>query len=574
MLEDFTRMLDKTGEGGEVAADFVVKDPAMMVALRGSGTSLEAQSQSYLHQTAARNWGEMAGSIKAKLNPAAPETVTEAAADAHAAAKGFRKMSPVVAERSKKFLGDDVYLPNDIADMMERHFAIDASPQLKSQLGEAFKGVNNWWKGATLGVRLPFHVRNYATMVYMNFAAGMTNPVDHVTSLALSHKLENAVATMAKTEGKWSAKNLKGAFWDSVVVDASGNTHTWRDLVGAMQKNGVHGSGLWGVEGAAIQGAAHKPGTVNPLSTRNHLMRLGFNLGRKVENTGRGQLFLHKVLNEGLDYRSAAKEVAKWHFDYNDLTTFEDDIRNYMFPFYAWSRKNLPIQASLTLTRAPLVTWLDKARERYEYDGTPVDYYGVEKWMKDSLPIRVAWDEESKSGYYFMMKNWVPAADLQEIFQPMDLALDMATPVIKLPFEIGSNYSKFFDPKIERYPGQTRTLWGIEMGAKSQYALRTVGFLSWTDQLAQAAGVDQAIHKGLYGTPMPEKETDATGKTLFTAGAPWLRAATGLKIYGDKPAEVMMSNEYEYRDQLRQKKREVKYYQEFLKRKEQENNGN
>jgi len=488
---------------------------------------------------------------------------TEEQLDAFAAQKGMRRLNPMLRKRARQAVGDDVFYDDDIAGVLEKHLELQINPKKQAELARALRFTQAVWKGWTLGVRPAFHFRNMISQQIHNVLAGISNPVDLASSLHLSHIFRSKMGQMYK-EGVWDAAKFTGKWWDQTLVSQSGKTHTMRELAEAMQKNGVHGTGLFSADNPASIADAIRPGTMNPVSQRNFVTRAGYAFGQRVEDTGRGQLFLYKVLEEGMGFREAAKEVAKWHFDYSDLTTFEKDIRDYVFPFYAWSRKNLPLQMELMLTRPTAVTWIDKARKVFEEQQEPIDYYGVQNWMKDSLPVRIEYNPKTGEAFYLVLRNWIPAADMQEAFEPMDLALQMLNPVIKLPIEYSANegrgYSFFFQQPLEKYPGQTRTLLGIEMGAKKQYALKTVGVVSALDQLIPTSWQD-VVHQRLYGEPMtpPLDEPSPTAR--------WFRFVTGAKTYKDSPARVMMSNEYQYRDYLRALKKEQKTKQERINQK-------
>lgn len=46
----------------------------------------------------------------------------------------------------------------------------------------------------------------------------------------------------------------------------------------------------------------------------------------------------------------AASEVRKYHFDFSDFTPTEKAIMTRIFPFYKWTRKNIPLMMEMTLT--------------------------------------------------------------------------------------------------------------------------------------------------------------------------------------------------------------------------------
>lgn len=61
------------------------------------------------------------------------------------------------------------------------------------------------------------------------------------------------------------------------------------------------------------------------------------------ENTGRVAHYLYRV-SKGEAPEEAASAVKAAHFDYQDITPFEQNALKSVFPFYTWYRKNIPFQ--------------------------------------------------------------------------------------------------------------------------------------------------------------------------------------------------------------------------------------
>jgi hypothetical protein len=72
-------------------------------------------------------------------------------------------------------------------------------------------------------------------------------------------------------------------------------------------------------------------------------------LGTKVEDFARLANYLGN-LRRGMSPEQAGQLVRKVHFDYQDLTPFEQSLKAFV-PFYTFARKNLPYQAEMALTQ-------------------------------------------------------------------------------------------------------------------------------------------------------------------------------------------------------------------------------
>ena len=101
---------------------------------------------------------------------------------------------------------------------------------------------------------------------------------------------------------------------------------------------------------------------VNPLSSRNVLFAPGRVVNTAIEDNGRMALYISVFDKTGS--REAAREaVAKYLFDYADLTTFESHVMKNVNAFYTYMRKNTALQIKLMAERPalPLTTLKAKA---------------------------------------------------------------------------------------------------------------------------------------------------------------------------------------------------------------------
>jgi len=572
-LEDVVKKLEETGGGGEVMAEAMVKDPALALVIRGAKEHAEAVSGAWVHRQLAEQFGkgftDEAWNMLAANRPKMAATLMKwrqdgvtlekavefmgykgdvnAATDASMLARGLRRVQGDADLRMKGFLKDDYYFPEDVARAIEGTIELHTSKLSQNVLVKTMNTITNWWKGWSLGVRPAFHVRNYATNLIQEHLAGLRG-----ASMLEAHTLAGAFQAKITREwygrGKWAADELTGAFWERKLVDVNGKPHATRAMADYMQRF-VNGRGVFGIDNPEAVGDALKGGTLNPFSRRNHATRAGYAVGTMAENNSRMALWLHKVLNEGMDYENAAKEVAKYLFDYDDLTSFERSIKAFV-PFYTWSRKNIPMQfMNLVQHPASADVW-DKVRSAAE-GGEEVDYNMVSNQIANSLPVRYDVDEASGEARYFMLRNWIPIADLEELHEPAEWAVTMLGPIPKLMIENTLNYNAYFGEKIEKYPGQRRALWGLELPAKVQHTLRTIGAVNWMNEL-NPGNVFGAVHEGIYGEGLPLKANEPTNTQT------WITGMTGVRSKIEDPKKVLLGREYEHLETMRLINREHK----------------
>jgi hypothetical protein len=157
-------------------------------------------------------------------------------------------------------------------------------------------------------------------------------------------------------------------------------------------------------------------------------------------------------------------EVKKYLFDYGDLTDFEKTWLKQVFPFYTWTRKNIPLQAAMLIQKPTKISVVGKAKDNIEraMEGEKMDEKYIPEWMKESYPVWLGTDEDNINKF-FNLKGFVPTIDLQAIADPTQTALDMLSPLIKTPVEMLANYDTFYRTPIKEDPAQTREFFGEEI---------------------------------------------------------------------------------------------------------------
>jgi hypothetical protein len=151
----------------------------------------------------------------------------------------------------------------------------------------------------------------------------------------------------------------------------------------------------------------------------------------------------------GESWDDAINWVKKTQYDYHDLAPFERQFMANAFPFYAWSRKNIPAQLEAIIKNPDRIARMHSAMQGFEGSNQPEEEVFLNGWMKENFPLRIKQGKDGKHRY-FTMRNWLPLVDIGEVMNIQDMALDQATPFAKIPAELMFNINAFTRYKIDR----------------------------------------------------------------------------------------------------------------------------
>jgi hypothetical protein len=221
-------------------------------------------------------------------------------------------------------------------------------------------------------------------------------------------------------------------------------------------------------------------------------------------------------LNFAVD--DAAMTVKKFLFDYTDegVTAFERKVLKRLFPFYTWTRNNVPLQLEYLLKKPRKFGAISKAHAAWQQGiGPGPDERYLEDWKTEAAPWRIFGTPEKST--HMLMERWLPAADIGKALnwrEAKDVPLDLLTPFLKLPLELGTGRNFYMDKPIAYDDYDQRELLGMKMNPYLAHSLRNLRPVGEADWLLRA----------LRG------ETDK--------GAALVRVLTG-KAYEYDPAERM-----------------------------------
>mgnify|MGYP001612401038 CR=1 FL=1 len=301
----------------------------------------------------------------------------------------FGKGSVYTHETLKKELDDMPYLGT--LDKFMTGF-------VESRFGKFWDRITRNWKAAATGVNVGFHVRNVLTNQWLVYQS------EGYAGLKWLGPAIDAIR-----QGK-----------HGTLVGKGGAKLSYEEIRNILMKSGVHRSGAAVEDIGEVVERALAGKKAGKIEGGLEWIREKGNL---FEDHAKTQLFMSAFARTG-DVQYALDRARKFLFDYSDLTYFERNYLKRIFPFYAWLRKNAPLQIENLLTmpqRAvvpfklqesmPFIAGLDK-KQREEARRQPVG-----RWISEQLgaPIRPS---EGSTGFQYLTPSFMPFAELADLGHP------------------------------------------------------------------------------------------------------------------------------------------------------------
>jgi len=162
-------------------------------------------------------------------------------------------------------------------------------------------------------------------------------------------------------------------------------------------------------------------------------------MNRNAENWGRLTHYMYRRQNLGESAADAAHMVKAAHFDYEDLTPFEQKVMKKIFPFYTWTRKNIPFQVKALLSRPGRYAAFPKLAQEAQYAAGDPDQ-PVPDFLAKSMGFPLPF---GKDNYYIPQFGVSDLVPLEGPGQAVNRAFSMLTPAAKIPIEMYLNKSFF-----------------------------------------------------------------------------------------------------------------------------------
>lgn len=205
----------------------------------------------------------------------------------------------------------------------------------------AYKKYNQIFK--TYATMTPgFVVRNAMSATFMNKVAGVDNK-------AIVDGTRAAVAYHRFGPTKWL---------DELGITDAAEREVYETMVRSVRatSRGVTSD----LTGPVLRGGRADK-FVNKI-TDNPATRFMGRANELVEDSVRFPMALD-TLRRGGQYDDATYRVARFHFDYSDLSSFDEVMKNFI-PFWVWTTRNLPLQMTEMLLRPSYYATYEKIQER------------------------------------------------------------------------------------------------------------------------------------------------------------------------------------------------------------------
>jgi len=530
-VEEINENMMEAMKGGK----FMHDDPAFLRAIR---TSRNAHEMAYV------NFNNAARDMVGRTADEFPKGVVPS---------NFKPVKDIVGAE-----GEQIFFPEHIARTIKRQRDILRNTTELDKALKYFDNVQGVWKMWTLAIRPAYHMRNVAGNLWNAYTvAGVKNPLafDDARKMQTSALFRDNPEMARQLGMEIGPRPFK---WDAVVKGKGGVEKTYKEIYDQAVERGVLGKGQYGI-GSDIQfnleRQLEKTAGTGKLSARdfmtptgeNVLLQQGFKIGNMLEDNARLGVFLDVFRRTG-SFDEAASMTKRALFDYSDLSAFERTAMKRAFPFYTWTRKNIPAQMRALWENPERARKLDIARQQVEYEEGRPDPQNVYDFYNRGVPIYMSKEDKGEVWKMYRMLNYLPVADLERLHDPRQMLLEMATPVLKKPAEQLWNYDSFRNKQIEQYKGETTDFLGVRM---------PVHMANFAQLLVPIAEFNRANPFGMFGEATKDDDTGEWIRTkswgmdqplaefkipegLPVVGGQWAVGGTPRESTRDQPAGIRL----------------------------------
>ncbi|HUT57230.1 MAG TPA: hypothetical protein VNA25_05080 [Phycisphaerae bacterium] len=425
-------------------------------------------------------------------------------------------------------------------------------PNAVSDFKKTWRGMTRVWKGWTLGPFPSWWTRNFVGNIWLNHLAGVSNPAMYAEAIPIQKKLAKVLAG-----------NVDEFLHETIKI--GDRTAPLLDVMKEMVDEGVLGGGFYTSDfGAEFLEAFTSSNPIKSLMKldpqQNLAARYGFGINAAIEDNARIAHFLAKR-REGLTAAESAFSVKTHLFDFDNLTPFEQETLRDFVPFYSWFRQNIPAQFRAVAETPHKVAQIGKMKITFdEKNRANIPDEILPEWMQSSTPL-ITGNVDGKLNV-FMLKNWLPLADLAELDTPqklMNFALNAAHPAIREAISQTFNWEPYFQRAIERYPGERETLFGYPIGKRYSHMLRNARLLNeldrnilpalgfktgskWTQELVAELSPAENIAKAGFGLKIQKIDLNRNKQFLLKKTRGQIREAQGRLRLARRSRDAANSN--------------------------------
>lgn len=397
-------------------------------------------------------------------------------------------------------------VPEYVAEYLDeamRTFKDDAASR---QVRDLWRTLQGFWVSSVTSLNPAYHSRNIQGNVFNAWLAGLKSPRPYFDALGIQLGKEGTIKA--------------GLSYDEVLR--------------LFRQEGLDTTNFFSGEGGDMVKQVRQALTGKGRS----LVQRAKDLTSAIETNSKLALFIDQ-LNKGAAPEEAARVVKKYLFDYQDLTPLERKLKRF-FPFYTWSRKNIPLQFESMVTQPGKYALVAKGKRSVEeLSPQEVPENELPEWFKEEYAIRTPFRDGQGNQLYWIPN--LPFVDLNTL-NPRDI-YSRLSPFIKLLPDLLTGQNISLGIPFERYEGQT-VEWpgGFRVPAWLDYIVkqfgvaRNVGNVAATLQGLPGSKDKAALVSQLAGFTMypvnPEKAKENTAYRLQKEYADYLNR---LEEQGKRP---------------------------------------
>jgi hypothetical protein len=407
------RWNDNVGDAMRADIEFLQQIIADMPPTGIAGTNSRAWSQRFtdtmnniekLGDTAVgRAWERVStqlGADEARLAELEMVQLPEALMNLQGARAGINgKLVDDIYEGWTALKGTGVQIPEEFDALIRPNIDMLKTAAGRNEYIRAYQTYNQIFKTyATMTVG--FIVRNAMSATFMNKAAGVANK-------NITDGTKAAVAWHRFGPNKW--------------LDELGITEpAEREIYESAMRSVMAG-------GRGIQNDFNNPvvrGGVAGKLTENWATKRFMRANEFTEDSLRLPMALD-TLRKGGTFDEAVYRITRYHFDYTDLSKFDEKMKNFI-PFWVWTTRNLPLQMTEQLMRPAAYNAYNNIKERHPVSADLM----LPSWMREVGAMGL--------GGRFVLTPDMPMNRLDATVESFGIPriFGQANPLIKLPVEL------------------------------------------------------------------------------------------------------------------------------------------
>jgi len=320
------------------------------------------------------------------------------------------------------------------------------NPEWRKFLDAWDKGTG-YWKYTTLIPFGKFHIRNWVSENMLNSLAGMPMyRIEYNTAAKIwwNAKINKIPEAMEQYNEMVKLGIIGGGFFASEL-----------GIKPVLVRGKIMQSKVWGAPMRTME----RFGSFTEDVPRMAQFMYGKNKGAKWL-AGRG--FTGPTLDN-----AAVKYVRKFHPVYDDFTMFEEKVLRRVFPFYSWTRFNMPLHMRMFVENPSHYVRIEKMRKGITAlagGKLPEDF--SPEYIQEGYAVGIGGGPNKRN--YFLLKNWLPEADLLDLTSLDNMlhkGLNLLHP-IKVVGEIAWAKDSFTGQKLPRVPGATVNFFGMKVNPR------------------------------------------------------------------------------------------------------------